>query len=486
MITKTSSDIRTDILDVYDEKLPNLDLTEGTPERDLFVEAPLEGQLLKIWEKIVYTAKLHSPITYVADLETQDIESYMGNYDIAPYDATYSEGVAIFYRNSLPTENISIPNGTVVRTDAADPVEFAVQGNYTMYYAIESSYYNATNERWEISCAVKALNSGPEYRAGANTVTIMASSINGIDGVTNTSAITGGEEAEAVEDALLRVVDTFQGRGLASTQGLQNYIRPYVEALNIVKAGDVEMERDEGLGGKIDFYIIGETITSATDTVPITSTGLLDSINVSYTSTGIVLENQPVKEITSLLINGIVISSFYYDLEKDTGILSKSTQAFDRVSLTSTGIASGLSFSSNDIVEINYTYNSLLAEIESDLNSAANHYMNRDYLLREMTAVTIDVYMEFRETTGQDWDLVAVTVETDISAFINGIKTDGSLEVADVVTVAKDIRTVDNVNLTTIVLTPTGGGTRTAQGDINFSKNEYPVAGTITLIPWTT
>ena len=485
MIIKTSEDVRSEMLETLDNYLPNFDLTTGTPERDLFVEAPLEGQLNKIWEEITYVGKLHSPITYVNDLQTQDIETYMGNYDIAPYDATYSEGVVIFYRNSLPTENIIIPNGTVVKTKAADPIEFAVQGNYTIYYSIASSYYNANTQRWEIQCAVKALNAGPDYRAGSNTVTSMANNVTGIDGVTNTSAITGGTDAEAVEDALLRVVELFQGRGLASTQGLQNYIRPYVEALNIVRAGDAEMLRDEGLGGMIDFYVIGETITSATDTVQITSTGLSNPIDVSYTSMFIKIINQPVKELTSLLINGIVIAPSYYTLTKDMGILSKSTQASDKVSITSTGIYVGLSFNTNDVVEINYTYNSLLSTIETDLYTTDNHYMNRDYLVREMTAVTTNIYMAFKETANQDWNLVATTVETNVSSYINSIKTIGALEFADVINVAKSIKTVDNVNTITMTMTPVGGGTITAQKDITFSKNEYPVAGTITLARWT-
>lgn len=485
MIIKTSEDVRSGMLATLDEYLPNFDLTTGTPERDLFIEAPLEGQLNTIWEQISYVGKLHSPVTYVNDLETQDIEAYMGNYDVAPYDATYSGGVVIFYRNSLPTENVIIPNGVVVKTQSADPVEFSVQGNYTMYYSIESSYYNATTQRWEIQCAVKALNAGPDYRAGSNTVTVMANNVSGMDGVTNTSAITGGTNAEAVDKALLRVVELFQGRGLASTQGLINYIRPYVEALNIVRAGDLEMVRDEGLGGMIDLYVIGETITSATDTVQITSTGLSNPIDVSYTSTFIKIKNQPVRELTSLLIDGIVISPSYYTLTKDTGILSRSTQAFDGVSITSIGTSTGLSFNANNVVEINYTYNSLLSTIEADLYSTSNHYMNRDYLLREMTPVTINIYMAFKEVTGQDWNLVATTVETDVATYINGIKITGALELADVINVAKSIKAVDNVNTVTMTMTPIGGGTVTAQKDITFSKNEYPISGTITLARWT-
>ena len=365
------------------------------------------------------------------------------------------------------------------------PVEFAVQGTYTMYQSIASSYYNATTERWEISCAVKALVPGTETAVGSNTVVELVTGISGISGVTNSDPITGGEDAETTEEALDRVLDTFQGRGLGPTQGLINFILPYVDAVNVVGANDPLMERDEGLGGMIDFYIIGDDLTSATDTVAITSTGLSNGVNVSYTSTGIILENQPVHEITALIVNDVVIQTSYYQLTQDTGILSKSTDSSDMVTVTSTGLQNGFFFQASDTVEINYIYNALLTEIEDDLNSAENHYENRDYLLREMTEVTIDVYLEITELSGQDFTSVSDTVELAISEYINSLKNTGPLELADIIGLVKSITSVDNINLTTADLTPTGGGTKTAQGDILFDDNQYPTSGTITIVQWT-
>jgi len=485
MITKTKDDIRTDILDTYDEVLPNLDLTSGTPERDIFVEAPLAGQLEQLWEKLIYVAKLHAPINYVDDLETDDITAYMGNYNIVPFPPTYSTGNVVFYTNSIPTEDIVITDGTIVRTRDASPIEFEVQGSYTMYADLASSYYNAEKQRWEISCDIKALNPGPDFRAGASTIVEMANSITGIDGVENYDAVTGGTAGEEIESAVERVVEVFQGRGLATTAALSRYVKAYVEAVNVVSANDPEMKRDEGLGGMIDFYVIGEDITTANDIVDITSTGLQSDVNVNYSSTGIVMEHQPVREILALIINGDLVSPTYYTLQKDEGILAGSTQAFDKVVITSTGTSTGFSFSPGDTVEINYTYNALLQTIEDGLNIPENHYINRDYLLREMDKVTVDVYMAFKENDGQDWTLIANSVETELSAFINAVKNNGSIELADFIADAKSVAGVDNIDLTTVSLTNINGGTKTEQGDILFGKNEYPVAGTITLERWT-
>ena len=485
MINKSVADIRTDIIRELSSRLPNIDLSDGTPERDLFIEAPIEGQLKDLWAKVTYSAKLSAPHNYKDDILTDDLRIYISNFGVTQKPATYSSGVVTFYTNVSPTEDVIIPSGTIVKTRDIVPIEFEVQGTYIMYSSISASYYNANTERWELNCAVRAIVPGPNSRAGSNTILEMTIGIAGVSGVTNSDPVTGGQPEETIEAALDRVITTFQGRGLGPTQGLVNYIQSYVEAVNVVGANYPEMLRDEGLGGALDFYIIGNNLSNATDNITITSTGLIYGMNVNYTSTGIILENQPVREIISVIVNNSVISPSYYSLQKDNGILAKSTRASDSVLVTSTGLSHNFFFKTGDIVEVNYIYNSLPKTIEDDLNSPSNHYQNRDYLLREMTEVTINVYVKFKESEGQDFNAASDVLKLDTSDFINSVKNGGSLELADVIGVMKNISAVDNIHIPTISLTPVGGGTKTSQGDILFGKNEYPVAGTITTERWT-
>lgn len=485
MISKSVVDLRTEIIQEILNRLPNLDLTEGTPERDMFVEAPIAGQLSSIWQAIVYVAKLHAPHVYMDDLETADLLDYMNNYGVTPASATYSEGVVTFYSTTLPTTDIVIPSGTVVQTVDATPIEFAVQGTHTLYQSIAASYYNANTGRWEINCSVKALVAGPASKAGAGAVSKITSSVTGITGVTNANPITGGADAETVEAAMTRVLRLFQGRGLGPTQGLINFISQYVSAINVAGANDPEMERDEGLGGCLDFYVIGEDLTDGTDTVSITSTGLELGTNVNYTSTGIILGHQPVHEIAALIINGVITPLAYYQLEKDTGMLAKSVRASDSVVITSTGLQHGILFRAGDVVEISYIYNALPGTVDSALNSPENYYTNRDYLTKEMTEVTINLYMKFKESSGKDFDVVADEVSLALSELINSIKNAGSLEIVDLISEAKKNSSVDNIERSTIVITPIGGGTVEEAGDVTFGKNEYPIAGNINLVRWT-
>lgn len=245
------------------------------------------------------------------------------------------------------------------------------------------------------------------------------------------------------------------------------------------------MLRDEGLGGAIDIYVLDSSLTTVTDTTNVTSTGLIDSSNVDYTTTSIIMDYQPVAQVSGVVKNGTALSTTYYTFVVDTGLLKKSTSGYDKIVLTSAGIAAVGLFADGDTIAVTYNYNSLLHNIKDDVNSTANHYHNRDYLAREMTGVTVATYIKFKEVSGQDFDTVATAVELAISTFINSIKTTGDVELADIIGTAKSHTGVDNIDLTTPTITPTGGGTLTAQGDIVIGKNEYPISGTITLDRWT-
>lgn len=486
MNIKTREQIRQDIYTKLSNMLPELDLTEGTPERDMFIESQIAGALGPIWDEISYTSKLHAPITYYEDLLEEDINNFCATFSVTPRPSTQATGTVTLYTYTEPPDTIDITNGTIVNTGGAIPVEFEIDGDYSIPYATRNSYYNATNERWEIECNVKSVNAGSEYRAGTGTITRIQTAISGIEGVINAAPVTGGTDAETIASRLSRVVTKFQGRDMGPTAGLENFILVYADAVNTVGANNVLMERDQGLGGMIDFYIIGSDLESTTDEVAITTEGLITGINVSYTSTGIALQSPPASSIISVVKNDVVLSPSYYELVVDTGVYSKSTTANDVVSLTAAGISAVGSFSDGDVVEVSYNYNALLHTIEGQLSSTVNHFHNRDYLLREMIPVTVDVAMRLQVIAGQDFDSIAGSVELEIASFINAIQDEGSVELADVIGVAKNYTGVDNIDITTASLTPTGGGTLTAQGDILLGSNEYPVSGTITITEWTT
>ena len=196
MISKTISDIRNDIVTAYSAHIPSLDISTGTPEREMFIEAPIAGQLINLWNELIYAAKLFAPINYYQDLEESDINTYCANYGIAPVAATYSSGSVIFYTYNKPTTDIYINNGQVVQTLDTPPIQFAVNGSYAMYANSVSNYYNAVLGRYELLCSVVAKLPGAQYRAASGAISNISGNIPGIDGCTNLDLVGGGSSID--------------------------------------------------------------------------------------------------------------------------------------------------------------------------------------------------------------------------------------------------------------------------------------------------
>ena len=340
MVFKDMNSVRSDILNQYATYLPNLDLTEGTPERDLFVEAPLAGFISPLWSYATYIAQLQSPMVYASSLATDDVNNYINTFQIIPVSATYASGTVTFFTYNKPKADIVIGTGTTVTTTSNPPNQYVTTKTAVIYLSNNAPYYNAASQRWEITVSVQSNTAGSGYAAGANTVTRIPNRINGIDGCTNVMPIIDGSPAESTTSKLQKVTQKFQGRDLSSTSGTKSYIKSLSSNANVVLAGDPLMLRDGGLGGCIDVYVMDQNLVTTSDTLSITSTGLANPTNVKYTSTSIKLINQPVNSLVSLLrtIGGVTTTtpSVQYKLVQDTGVLQYSTNSSDKLELIAT------------------------------------------------------------------------------------------------------------------------------------------------------
>jgi hypothetical protein len=480
---KTSSDLRTSLISSYNSLL-DLDFTDGTPERDMFVEAPIEGQLLDIWNALEYLYKLQAPFIYSDQLLTEDLDIFCRNNDVGTIPATYSVGELTFFTYNSPVNDVVIDDTKGGRT--ADGVKtYYVDGYYTIPSADASAYYNATTRRYEITVNVVAATAGTAGATGAQTVTELLGAITGIEGCINSAPITGGQDVGTLTDRLNQVKQKFKGRNLNSLEGIRLYVENYSKPANIVGSNDPLMLRTSGYGGSIDIYIRGQSLEGARETFVITSTGLGGNMeDIAYTSTGYIFTNQPVDSISLFIKNGTVVDLTYYELQKDDGLLRKSTRGYDELVLTSSGIANLGYFLPGQSFEVRYNYNKLLHDIEDDLNSTVNLYDNRDYLLREQEQVIIDIYMKLKLTTGTILADVISAGSTAIADYMTAFIS-GNVEFADIIALIKNINGVDNIDIPTATLTPIDGRTKTTSGDVPIYTNEYPITGTVTFVEWT-
>ena len=476
----TQDSLKSSLVSTYQSSL-NIDLTEGTPEREVFVEAPVTGQLLDIWNALSYLYMLEAPFIYSDKLLVADLDTFCKNNGVASIPATYSTGTVIFYTTTEPTKDIVITNSNSVST--GNGLNYTVNGYYTLPYLNRSNYYSATSRRWQITVNVTAQTAGSAGTCASLAITNINGSISGIEGVTNTDAITGGTDAGTIQQRLALVQQNFKGRNLATLNGIQTFVNGYSQNAVIVGSNSPLMLRTGGIGGGIDIYIRDGVELGTSDTVTITSTGLNTLINPTYTTTTIIMQSQPVSLISTVTKNGVELDTSYYTLTKDTGLLYNSTIARDCLTLTPIGIVALGVFKIGDVIAITYNYNSLLHTIEDALNSSNNLYDNRSFVLREQSYFTIDVYMQVSLLSGYTIADIISASSLTISNYID-TNTASYIELATIFSIVKTTAGVDNANLTTAYITPSDGRAKTAAGDIPINSSEYCKSGNINLVVW--
>jgi hypothetical protein len=191
-----------------------------------------------------------------------------------------SRVILTFYVKSAPDQNLEVNVGdrvlSVADTESGVPeLTFKVLEAKTMQLENLSSYYNLQNQRWELRVKAECETAGQIGNVSLGTITTVLSGAVGL-GVSNDTAAFGGEDSETnlelQERTLLRLagVDTGREKGyLAKTLEVGG-----VQDARVVSAGNDIMLRDwddirkKHIGGKVDVYIRGESVSQMVETVP--------------------------------------------------------------------------------------------------------------------------------------------------------------------------------------------------------------------------
>lgn len=480
--------MQNEMITAFNNLVPTLDLSEGTPERDIFIEAPISGQLTNLWSQLDYNNRLISPISNYQSLTNTDIDTYCSNFGITRNPATKSTGSVVFYTYSTPSKDVVIQSGVLLATTSSTPYYFTVKTTTTIKLANIVSYYNTSNNRYEFTVGVESQEAGSSYRAGVGTITVIEKAISGIDGVTNISSISGGTDEEGNYSMMQRLISLFQSRGLYNTTGISNYVVNTAPTVLTVGAGDPLMKRDGGVGGCVDVYVKGTTVTSYTDSISITTTGLVNTTISGYTNRYIKLSKQPVVSIDQVLINGAAVASSYYILLSDTtSTVKKSTSANDKLYLTDLGLEKLGGFTSGMAIDIQYSYNSLLHTITSNLTSTQNKVEGRNYLVREFINVPISVAFYVIPSSGYAISDLTNTWNSILSNYFDSMSYGSTISASGFNSLLRGISTISGFDMTRIYFCKTSAGTPSAEttsDPLVVDKNCYPSLGSASFTLW--
>jgi hypothetical protein len=187
---------------------------------------------------------------------------------------TKSAGEVTFYTNTPPNSDTIINIGTTVSTRSGQntrAISFTTLSSATFIASQANTYYNTTNQRYELKVPIEAIETGTVGNVSANT--IVNSAITGFS-VANELSTFGGTDQESNKNLSDRAELAYRALDLGTLDGYRKtVIEIYnVEDLEIADAGHDLMMRDyddlrkKHVFGKVDIYFQGQELEEFTET----------------------------------------------------------------------------------------------------------------------------------------------------------------------------------------------------------------------------
>jgi uncharacterized phage protein gp47/JayE len=286
MVTiRSTNDIVLGLLDFFKAAQPNLDTKPGTVARDLFIDAPASITAL-LYDELGKISNLQS-LTLVSGT---NLDRLAQNFGATRKAATPSTGVALLTFSSIPAvvgvsqgSIITATNGatfSVVNGISVNPTQSNYYKSIAIKYQANLSFVGITDQ-YAVEVTVTATNPGSAGNIGQYTLN--TTTIAGVSNVTNAFPFTGGTDQEDDATFRNRVLAIFSGSNIGTALGYQNVALSVtgVSSAYVVTSGNPLMTRDgtivqtingvptiisDGTGGKIDIYILGNSLTSFIDT----------------------------------------------------------------------------------------------------------------------------------------------------------------------------------------------------------------------------
>lgn len=460
----TVDELKTSLEQSYERLLPEIDLSEGSSERDIFIEAPSAGALGPLVGQLGVVEQVQRIYRNADSLPVSIVDEWaFDNFGIQRIPASPASGTVTFYTSSF-TDPISIPENTRIQTSDAVPIVYVTQTS-VLYSPLDAPiFYNSSRSRYEFTVQVQSLNAGDGTGTGVGAVDTIVQSIDGIDGVTNDLPINSGLPAETNSNYLLRISQLYQGRTTETNLGLNSFFSEFFADFRVVKFGDPGFVRSKYPGG-VDVYYPVENGISVTETFNIPTTDFQGSF---------ILSNQPVMSIQTVVgdVSGELPETLF-TLLKDDGLLKESVRSRDGIKINSPGI-------NDTTLTVNYIYNDFLKSVDDALSSEDFRKPGGDYLVRRSNKVIVNLVVPVRFESGAVQSTATNTLVNTLSNFINNTLQGSVIRKGDLVNTA-EVPGIDIVNYSTFVISLDGGGLINEQGDIVLGGFEYAEIGTISV-----
>lgn len=189
-------------------------------------------------------------VTRAQTSQGTDLDTFVNQFGVTRLGSSFATGLVTFSRFTAGPTAPFIPNGSLVKTsdgsqqfavyaDLTNPAYSSILGGYTLAASVPS-----------VSVPVRALNGGTQANVSAGTISLIASSLPGIDTDSNGAPFTNGVDAESDQALRARFILFFGSLSKATEAALQY-------AIVSLQAGvQVAFHENQDPGGAIDYGMV--------------------------------------------------------------------------------------------------------------------------------------------------------------------------------------------------------------------------------------
>ena len=466
MSIRNQADITLSFVQWLTSRLQFVDTTDGRPLSGLLFDSIAKE--IAAANTVLAQVQVDQGVSQPAVADTDGIVGVAFNWNLPQRGAFAATGIETFQKSAQPTTTIQIGNsdgsgGIVVGTGRQATGTVVSFSTTETVYMTPQTALNLVTGFYEVDAPIACQALGPLGDVDAGTITVLQSSVAGIDAVTNKISTTGGRPTEDNPTLARRVIAKTRGLQPGIANGLITLALEQPATVDAIVAGpnDPEFVR-HGVNGAVDLIVLGSQITSAvqTDTYTFNQSGV-DLANLPATAIASVVAT--VGLTTTALTPGVDYA-FAQDLTGSNALSSKSSDSLSWLN--------GAHPTVGTPVTIAYQYDASIPAIQSLIDADTGHFITAAPLAKRATQVLINVGLTVRQVAGFNPQVVVTNVVGALSTYINNLGLGVSVQQSDLVYILKSVTGVASVVLPFTVLALR---TDTAQGsaDINPTKYQY-------------
>lgn len=433
----------------------DVDLTAGSPIHDLFI-LPQATQMSLVYDSIAALQILQS-IDNATLMTESELDRLAANWFVTRNPATRARGQVLFFSAQKPTEDVVIPIGTTVTSESIAPegsVTFVVTDGVVVPANDVPTFEIDGRTVFGVLANVKAELPGTEGNIPARSITRTSRgiTIKSLPNVTNLEPFSGGTDAESNSEFAARIATVVQGRNIGSVDFLNSLvIDNFPDASQVlVVTGPPLMQRDFGLGGKVDIYIKGSRPLVDVVTIEVDEETFIfpqaPMINPDEIRVTLLREEFDEETGAILLVDDIELAlNEDYAIEFDNGLLRKSVRDQSKIRW--------LRRSNNQLellgqqVRIEYLFDGLINEIQQKIEE--EKIVGLDVLVRRAVArpVTLSIDVDALMETESDRKVIAEDIRDNIVLAINALDIGEGIDTAKLIKIVMENPNVINVRL---------------------------------------